>query len=146
MRKTVEHIHTISTCVRGPDGTQYEARILGERRDDGTWSGWIEFQAQNDSGSVLTTGQETYQPDRRAPRARAARRGGEHVVRHEIAQGRPDAVRATAGRRRDARAPHGHHEPRPAAPRGARAVLHHRPLSRLSLDSRPASEGWNATD
>ncbi len=66
MKKTVEHIHTISTCVRGPDGTQYEARILGERRDDGTWSGWIEFHAQNDSGRVLTTGQETSQPDRRA--------------------------------------------------------------------------------
>ena len=66
MRKTVEHIHTISTCVRGPDGTQYEAQVLGERRDDGTWAGWLEFYAQNDSGRVLATGQETSQPDRRA--------------------------------------------------------------------------------
>jgi len=65
-RKLVEHIHTISTRVRGRDGTQYEARILGERRDDGTWAGWIEFHAQNDSGAVLATGQETSQPDRRA--------------------------------------------------------------------------------
>ena len=55
-RKLVEHIHTISTRVRGRDGTQYEARILGERRDDGTWAGWIEFHAQNDSGAVLATG------------------------------------------------------------------------------------------
>ena len=66
MRKTVEHIHTISTCVPGPDGTQYEAQVLGERRDDGTWAGWLEFYAQNDSGRVLATGQETSQPDRRA--------------------------------------------------------------------------------
>ena len=65
-RKVAEHIHTSSTRVRGKDGTQYEARVIGERRDDGTWAGWIEFHALNAAGTVLSTGQETSQPDRKA--------------------------------------------------------------------------------
>ena len=67
MPKTmVEHIHTHSSHVRGEDGTEYEARIIGAQRDDGTWAGWIEFHSRGASGTVLCTGQETSQPDRRA--------------------------------------------------------------------------------
>jgi hypothetical protein len=65
-RTMAEHIHTHSARVRGEDGTEYEAHIHGTRRDDGTWAAWIEFHSRGDSGRVLTTGQETSQPDRRA--------------------------------------------------------------------------------
>jgi hypothetical protein len=61
-----EHIHTLSTPVRGGVGTTYEAHVLGERRSDGTWSGWLEFRPVGQSGRPLRTGQETTQPDRSA--------------------------------------------------------------------------------
>jgi hypothetical protein len=67
MRRTLaEHIHTISKCVRGADGLDYEAQVYGTRRDDGTWAGWLEFVRQDASGAVLQTGQETSQPGRTA--------------------------------------------------------------------------------
>jgi hypothetical protein len=61
-----EHIHTHSTRVRRADGTEYEARVYGSARTDGTWAGWLEFHAIRGSESVLRTGQETSQPSRRA--------------------------------------------------------------------------------
>jgi hypothetical protein len=61
-----EHIHTCSTSVRSDDGFEYEIRVYGEPRDDGTWSGWLEFHPPRGSGSVLRTDQETSQPNRRA--------------------------------------------------------------------------------
>jgi hypothetical protein len=61
-----EHIHTHSTRVRRGDGTEYEARVYGAARADGTWAGWLEFHALRGSSSVLRTGQETSQPSRRA--------------------------------------------------------------------------------
>jgi hypothetical protein len=61
-----EHIHTHSARVRGGDGTEYEARVYGDARPDGTWAGWIEFHAVRGHASVLRTGQETSQPSRRA--------------------------------------------------------------------------------
>ena len=67
MRRTLaEHIHTISKCVRGEDGFDYEAQVYGAHRDDGTWAGWLEFVRQDASGPVLQTGQETSQPNRKA--------------------------------------------------------------------------------
>ena len=60
-----EHIHTHSARVRR-DGTEYEARVCGAARADGTWSGWLEFRAVSGSGAVVWTGQETSQPSRRA--------------------------------------------------------------------------------
>ena len=60
-----EHIHTHSCRVRR-DGTEYEARVCGAARADGTWSGWLEFRAVGGSDAVLLTGQETSQPSRRA--------------------------------------------------------------------------------
>lgn len=67
MRRTLaEHIHTISKCVRGGDGLDYEAQVYGTRRDDGTWAGWLEFVRQDASRAVLQTGQETSQPGRAA--------------------------------------------------------------------------------
>jgi hypothetical protein len=63
-----EFIHEHSMIVTGNDGTRYRARVYGERRREGTWSGWIEFvpaDARPRSPS-LRTGQETSQPDRKA--------------------------------------------------------------------------------
>jgi hypothetical protein len=60
-----EHIHTHSARVRR-DRIEYEARVYGAARADGTWAGWLEFHAVGRSGAVLRTGQETSQPSRRA--------------------------------------------------------------------------------
>jgi hypothetical protein len=59
-------IHSHSTQVCAPDGTEYCAQTYGESRPDGTWSGWIEFVPADGRGSVLSTDQETSQPDRKA--------------------------------------------------------------------------------
>jgi len=65
MQKTTsENIHTISTHIRGKDGSEYEARVYGAQRDDRTWEGWIEFHPVDGNGPVLRTGQETSQPNR----------------------------------------------------------------------------------
>lgn len=47
-------------------GTKYVVRAYGQQREDGTWSGWIEFHPIEDSLPILRTGQETSQPDRGA--------------------------------------------------------------------------------
>jgi hypothetical protein len=92
-----EHIHTHSARVRR-DGAEYEARVCGAARADGTWAGWLEFRAVRGSGAVLRTGQETSQPSRRALDYWA---GGLEPVYLEGALGRasrnsppPDATRA----------------------------------------------------
>jgi hypothetical protein len=61
-----EHIHTLTTSVRSPAGVEYEARVHGERRTDGTWAGWLEFRPTHGVEPVLRTEQETSQPDRGA--------------------------------------------------------------------------------
>ena len=53
-----EHPHPI---ILG--GVTYRAFVHGARRNDGTWSGWIEFVSGT---SRLRTGQETSQPNRDA--------------------------------------------------------------------------------
>ena len=61
-----EHIHTHSARVRAGDGSRWEARVMGARRGDGTWAGWLEFRSLDEPGRIARTGQETSQPDRRA--------------------------------------------------------------------------------
>jgi hypothetical protein len=46
--------------LRDADGTAYVARVYGQPRSDGTWTGWIEFVAV-DTGRTRRTGQETTQ-------------------------------------------------------------------------------------
>jgi hypothetical protein len=59
-------IHEHSARVKGPEGTVYRAKIVGEPRRDGTWSGWIEFVPSAGAGQTYRTDQETSQPDRSA--------------------------------------------------------------------------------
>jgi hypothetical protein len=59
-------IHQHTARVRAPNGIQYCARTYADVRGDGTWSGWIEFVPADGGGSVLSTKQETSQPDRKA--------------------------------------------------------------------------------
>jgi hypothetical protein len=59
-------IHEHSAITRGTDGSEYRARIYGAEREDGTWTGWIQFVPADESKPSLATGQETSQPDRTA--------------------------------------------------------------------------------
>ena len=61
-----ELIHEHSARVEGDGGERYTARIMGARRADGTWEGWIEFRPERGGGEALRTGAETSQPDRAA--------------------------------------------------------------------------------
>jgi hypothetical protein len=54
-----EHPHRIRAA-----GHEYSTYILGIKRSDGTWAGWIEFSAPG--GKRMRTGQETSQPNRDA--------------------------------------------------------------------------------
>ena len=59
-------IHEHSTIIKGRDGRRYQARSYATSREDGTWSGWLEFWSTDGSTRVMRTGQETSQPDRKA--------------------------------------------------------------------------------
>lgn len=59
-----EVILSFTFDVRGPDGVVYHPRVCGRERTDGLWEGWIEFEAR-DGVTVLRTGRETTQPNRR---------------------------------------------------------------------------------
>ncbi|HEX7297301.1 MAG TPA: hypothetical protein VF251_16235 [Pyrinomonadaceae bacterium] len=59
-----ELLQKYSTVVVGRDGTEYVVRSYGEERTDGTWTGWLEFEAADPDGKVLRTGPETSQPNR----------------------------------------------------------------------------------
>jgi hypothetical protein len=61
-----EFIHEYTTRVRGEDGTLYVARTYGAERSDGTWIAWLEFTPISVARPVLTTDQETSQPNRAA--------------------------------------------------------------------------------
>jgi len=61
---TVELLQEYSTRVSGPDGTTYIVRSCAEERDDGTWTGWLEFHPTDAGKPVLRTDQETSQPNR----------------------------------------------------------------------------------
>lgn len=88
-----------SSRVRGEDGTEYRVITYGERRDDGTWEAWLEFEPST-AGAVLRTDQETSQPDRKAVEYWA---GGLEPVYLEGALARAHRVR-TSGRRVNRRA------------------------------------------
>jgi hypothetical protein len=53
-----------TTEVIAADGTAYSVRSYGEERDDGTWTGWLEFDPVDSAKPSLKTGQETSQPNR----------------------------------------------------------------------------------
>lgn len=61
-----ERIHEHGATVDGPEGTTYRVITCGERRADGTWWGWLEFEPRQGKGPLLRTGQETAQPTRDA--------------------------------------------------------------------------------
>jgi len=59
-----ELIQEYSTRATSPDGTTYVVRACAERRQDGTWAGWLEFHPTDPRMPVLRTDQETSQPTR----------------------------------------------------------------------------------
>jgi hypothetical protein len=59
-----EVIHKHSARISDEYGTVYEALVCGERREDGTWQGWLEFHPKDGTSAVLRTPQETSQPNR----------------------------------------------------------------------------------
>jgi len=61
-----ELIHTHAIQAKGPDGTLYTVHTFGQQREDGTWSGWLEFHPTQVGKPVLRTEQETSQPNREA--------------------------------------------------------------------------------
>jgi hypothetical protein len=61
-----ERIHEHSLVLVSTDGSTFRADTWGERREDGTWWGWLEFSPREGGGDVLVTGQETSQPSRDA--------------------------------------------------------------------------------
>lgn len=48
------------------DNAVYVVHICGQERIDGTWEGWIEFHPTDTANPVLSTEQETSQPNRPA--------------------------------------------------------------------------------
>ena len=61
-----ELLQEYATLVTGPDETIYTVRSYGEQRLDGTWIGWLEFDPTDSSKPILSTDQETSQPNRTA--------------------------------------------------------------------------------
>ena len=53
-----------TTQLDSADGTTYSVRNCGEERLDGTWMGWLEFHPTDETRPILTTDQETSQPNR----------------------------------------------------------------------------------
>lgn len=58
-----ERIHEYASKVRDGSGAEFTATVFGQKRNDGTWSGWIEFKKAGE-GESLETDQETSQPNR----------------------------------------------------------------------------------
>ena len=46
--------------------TKYIIHVCGQGRADGTWEGWIEFHPTDANHAILSTEQETSQPNRTA--------------------------------------------------------------------------------
>jgi hypothetical protein len=61
-----ELLQEYTALVTAPDGTTYNVRSYGEERDDGTWTGWIEFEPEDPEEPTMATDQETSQPNRTA--------------------------------------------------------------------------------
>jgi hypothetical protein len=58
-----QEIHTFANRVTVGAQT-FSVAALGQERDDGSWIGWLEFRSLD--GAILTTDQETSQPNREA--------------------------------------------------------------------------------
>jgi hypothetical protein len=56
-----EVIHVFAGEVADEDGHLYTARALGDRREDGMWVGWLEFQPRGGRGQPRRTPTETTQ-------------------------------------------------------------------------------------
>jgi hypothetical protein len=63
-----QQIHVFSATVKDLDGHGYRAIAQGERRDDGTWIGWIDFIPVPSGGVLRRTPRETTQPNLKALR------------------------------------------------------------------------------
>ena len=59
-----ELLQEYAVVMTTPDETNYTVRSYGEEREDGTWTGWIEFEPDDTSKPTLSTDQETSQPNR----------------------------------------------------------------------------------
>ena len=59
-------VHECSMPASDGDGHVYRARVLGRRRQDRTWIGWLEFRPLGSGGVVRRTARETTQPSRNA--------------------------------------------------------------------------------
>jgi hypothetical protein len=57
-----EELLEFENTVEDEDGHSHVATVLGARRDDGTWIGWVRFRAPD--GKILETERETTQPNR----------------------------------------------------------------------------------
>lgn len=55
-----------STEIVAANGTTYTVLSYGEEREDGTWTGWLEFKPADPTLPTLVTDQETSQPNRTA--------------------------------------------------------------------------------
>ena len=61
-----ELLQEYTAIITGPDGSIYSVRSYGEERADDTWIGWLEFEPDDPEEPILTTDQETSQPNRTA--------------------------------------------------------------------------------
>ena len=59
-------IHAFPAHVLDESGRRYVAAAYGAQRSDGSWTGWLEFAPGAGEGPVLTTHNETSQPNREA--------------------------------------------------------------------------------
>ena len=55
-------IHEYTHSVAG-QGRVFRAQAFGRERPDGTWTGWLEFEPEDEPGRRLRTGEETSQPN-----------------------------------------------------------------------------------
>ena len=56
-------IHEYTSRVSDLDGHAYRATAHADRRNDGTWIGWLEFVPVTGGGVVWRTPRETTQPN-----------------------------------------------------------------------------------
>ena len=58
-------IHQFAHPLR-TESQSYRVRVVGKEREDHTWTGWLEFDAEDAAGPRLVTDEETSQPNRTA--------------------------------------------------------------------------------
>jgi len=65
MHSTAMLISKLPNSITTGDA-KYTIQVCGQERADATWEGWIEFHPTDSNRPILTTEQETSQPNRRA--------------------------------------------------------------------------------